>query len=71
MLNNAPPTEILLTREAAAHLRAAESTLEKWRIRGDGPPFIRIGSRKVGYLRADLDRWLEGRRCRSTSEPTP
>jgi predicted DNA-binding transcriptional regulator AlpA len=70
MLNNAPPTEILLTREASSYLHASESTLEKWRIRGDGPPFIRIGSRKVGYLRTDLDEWLASRRRTSTSEPT-
>jgi predicted DNA-binding transcriptional regulator AlpA len=68
MQTNAPPTEILLTREAAAHLRAAESTLEKWRIRGDGPPFIRIGPRKIAYRLSDLDSWLETRRSRSTSE---
>jgi predicted DNA-binding transcriptional regulator AlpA len=68
MHTNAPPTEILLTREAAAHLRAAESTLEKWRIRGDGPPFIRIGPRKIAYRLSDLDAWLEARRSRSTSE---
>jgi predicted DNA-binding transcriptional regulator AlpA len=68
MHTNATPTEILLTREAAAHLRAAESTLEKWRIRGDGPPFIRIGPRKIAYRLSDLDSWLETRRSRSTSE---
>lgn len=69
MLTNATPSDILLTPEASTHLHISESTLEKWRIRGDGPPFIRLGSRKVGYLRADLDEWLASRRRRSTSEP--
>jgi predicted DNA-binding transcriptional regulator AlpA len=62
------PVEILLTREAAEHVKLSASSLEKFRVRGDGPPFIRIGARKVGYLRGDLDRWIEGRRRTSTSE---
>jgi predicted DNA-binding transcriptional regulator AlpA len=70
MNTNATPSDILLTPEASIYIRAGESTLEKWRLRGDGPPFIRIGSRKIGYLRADLDQWLASRRRGSTSEPT-
>ncbi len=63
-----PTTDILLTLEAAEHIRSSKSTLEKWRLRGEGPPFILIGSRKVGYFRADLDDWLASRRRGSTSE---
>jgi predicted DNA-binding transcriptional regulator AlpA len=62
------PLEILLTAEAAEHVKLSASSLEKARVRGDGPPFIRIGSRKVGYLAADLDKWLESRRRTSTSD---
>ncbi|MCP4408801.1 MAG: helix-turn-helix domain-containing protein [Gammaproteobacteria bacterium] len=42
-------------------------TLEKWRITGEGPPFIKIG-RSVRYDEADLDAWIDERRRSSTSD---
>ena len=59
----------LRTPEAADYLGYAESTLEKKRVTGDGPPFIRLG-RLVVYDSRDLDAWLAERRARSTSERT-
>jgi predicted DNA-binding transcriptional regulator AlpA len=59
----------LRTPDAADYLGYAESTLEKKRLTGDGPPFIRLG-RVIVYDTRDLDNWLAGRRARSTSEPT-
>jgi predicted DNA-binding transcriptional regulator AlpA len=62
------PTRIKLTPDTAIYIGAKPGFLEKKRLSGDGPPFIRIGSRKVGYLTEDLDRWLESRRRTSTSD---
>ncbi len=56
------------TREAAQYLATTPGWLEKRRCDGGGPPFIRLGSRAVGYLVEDLDRWLESRRRTSTSD---
>lgn len=53
---------ILRTPEAARHLGLAPATLETWRVRGHGPPFVRLG-RAVGYERAALDAWVDGRAC--------
>jgi predicted DNA-binding transcriptional regulator AlpA len=62
-------SEVLTTEQAAAHLALGRSTLEKWRCTGDGPKFIRLGPRRVGYRQRDLDEWLDSRpRCSSTSE---
>jgi predicted DNA-binding transcriptional regulator AlpA len=58
---------ILRTPEAAAYLKLAQPTLEKYRVRGEGPPFVKIGPRVVGYRRTDLDAWLANRVCMSTS----
>ena len=58
----------LRTPEAATYLGYAESTMEKKRLVGDGPPFIRLG-RLIVYDTRDLDIWLAERRARSTSEP--
>jgi hypothetical protein len=59
---------VLLTpREAAMRLRVSESFLAKARMRGDGPPFIRIG-RSIRYCEADLVQWMRWRQRLSTSE---
>ena len=57
----------LRTPAAANYLGYAESTLEKKRLTGDGPPFIRLG-RVIVYDTRDLDSWLAQRRTRSTSQ---
>ena len=58
------------TPEAAKYVALAESTLTKMRLKtdGSGPPFVKLGSRAVAYRKADLDRWLEARVRRSTSD---
>lgn len=61
------PNQKLETPEAAAYVGNATKTLEKWRVVGGGPRFIKNG-RKVVYEVADLDAWLESRRHYSTSE---
>jgi len=54
--------------EAAPYIGLSVSTLAKQRLRGDGPKFIRLSARAIGYLQADLDEWLAAKRCSSTSE---
>jgi predicted DNA-binding transcriptional regulator AlpA len=58
---------ILRTRHAAPYVGLAESTLEKMRVVGNGPPFVRLGARAVGYRPEDLDLWLERRQVSNTS----
>jgi predicted DNA-binding transcriptional regulator AlpA len=59
---------VLRTPDAALYLGLTASTLEKMRLTGDGPPFVRLGARAVGYARDDLDAFVDaGRRC-STSD---
>jgi hypothetical protein len=43
--------------EAAAHLRVGTSTLAKWRMRGEGPPYHRCGPRIIIYYDDELDAW--------------
>ena len=62
-------SEIMNTPEAAQHLRLGRSTLEKLRCFGGGPKFVKLGQRRVGYLRQDLDAWVAARpRLANTSE---
>ena len=53
---------ILRTPEAAKYLGLSSSTLEKQRLAGAGPRFLRLGKRAVGYDLHDLDTWLDERR---------
>lgn len=58
----------LRTPDAAVHLGLSARTLEKHRIYGTGPQYLKLGGRVV-YTIADLDAWAENGRRRSTSDP--
>ena len=58
---------ILRTPEAAKYVGLSASTLEKLRLLGQGPAWLRLGARAVGYDIAVLDRWLDGRARRPES----
>ncbi len=63
------PDILLPTADAAGLLSVSERTLESFRLRGGGPPFILIGRRAVRYRRGDLLAWIDSRRRVSTSDP--
>lgn len=54
-------------KEAAEFLRVGTSFLAKARMRGDGPPYIKIG-RSIRYSEAALIQWMKSRQKLSTSE---
>jgi hypothetical protein len=43
--------------------------MEKMRLRGDGPPYAKLG-RMVIYAIGDLDAWVNARKRMSTLEPS-
>lgn len=59
---------ILRTPGAAKYLSLSISTLNKMRLRGDGPRYLKLGSHAVAYDLEDLDAWINERRRWSTSE---
>jgi hypothetical protein len=48
---------LLTTVEAAAFLRKAKATLEKWRCKGGGPPYSKQGG-SILYRLIDLESWV-------------
>ncbi|HEY8535206.1 MAG TPA: helix-turn-helix domain-containing protein [Vicinamibacterales bacterium] len=54
--------------EAAELLGLAPRTLQTWRHRGEGPPYVRISSRCIRYRVADLEAWAAGLVQRSTPD---
>jgi predicted DNA-binding transcriptional regulator AlpA len=59
---------VLRTPAAANYVGLAESKLEKKRLDGTGPRFIRLGTRAVGYDIEDLDAYINAGRRASTSD---
>lgn len=63
--------DLLTTGEAAEHLRVSIPTLERMRLAGNGPAFIKMGAGlrgRVVYRREDLDTYVLSRRRLSTSD---
>jgi len=61
----------LTTIEAAAYLRLSPRTLERFRVEGTGPKFLKAGAGKrarVLYDPVELQAWLTRFAYQSTSE---
>ena len=53
--------------EAAAYLGVSKSWLDKHRVHGGGPAYLKIG-RRVVYDLNDLEAFAAGKRLRNTSD---
>jgi hypothetical protein len=53
--------------QAATYTSLSKSSLDKLRIYGGGPLYIKVGARVV-YDSVDLDTWLIGRKVANTSQ---
>lgn len=60
--------KLLTPAEVADFLRVGRRTLEQWRNRGGGPPYIRVAPNCVRYSHGQLTEWLGVRTFRHTSE---
>ncbi len=58
---------LLVPKEAAQRLKLSVSWLAKARMRGDGPPYTKLG-RSIRYPEPGLLQWMKGRMRTSTSE---
>jgi predicted DNA-binding transcriptional regulator AlpA len=58
---------MLTPKETASVFKVSLSWLAKARMRGDGPPFMRIGH-SIRYSEAALHQWMKSRQRLSTSE---
>lgn len=47
--------------EAAARLKLSTRSLQRYRVIGGGPPFTRIGARKIAYSEQGIREWAEAR----------
>ena len=58
---------LLNQRATAAYLSISERTLERWRVSGTGPAFVKM-NRRVAYRQTDLIEWINSRVRQSTSD---
>ena len=67
--NNPEDPDLLLKEEDAGHLlNLSVRTLQAWRIRLAGPPFVQVG-RAVRYRRRDLIAWIDANTIGSGRRP--
>lgn len=60
--------KLLSTKEVSELTGLSTSTLEKRRLSGEKPRFIKLGARRVGYVLADIEAWIDEQRRSSTSD---
>jgi hypothetical protein len=58
---------MLNVKQAAEYTGLSKSSLDKLRIFGGGPLYIKVGARVV-YDRVDLESWLAGKKIANTSQ---
>jgi len=58
---------LLTTEETAELLRLSVSWLAKARMRGDGPPFVKLGG-SVRYVESSVVRWMRAQQRLSTTD---
>jgi excisionase family DNA binding protein len=49
---------LITTAEAATYLTLSPRTLENWRTRQEGPPYVKMGT-AIRYDTAALSKWIE------------
>ena len=59
---------LMTTKNVAKRTGISKSTLEKLRLTGNGPVFLKRG-KSVFYTEQDIVNWLQASRRRSTSDP--
>jgi excisionase family DNA binding protein len=63
-------SRLVTERDAAELLGVSVRTLQKWRLQGNGPQFVKLGH-AVRYDVKDLEAYIERARRRSTSDSAP
>ena len=65
-------SRLLSTKQAADIIGCGESTLEKMRVFGGGPKYVKLSKSRRGrvvYDPVDIEAWVADRKRSNTSEP--
>jgi len=58
--------QILMPEAFCIAANCSLRTAARWRMNGSGPPFIKLGPRRIGYRRSAVEAWLSDRERHST-----
>ena len=61
-------TTLVRPEAAAQRLGVSPSTLAKWRMTGDGPPFRKLSARCVRYALDDLEAYMRAKSQQTTAD---
>ena len=64
----AAPTQLLSREQIQEQYGLTRRWLEQAALKGNGPAYVKIGSRTVRYRREEIECWLAVREVRSTSD---
>lgn len=67
--DKAPSSKLIDEQKLADWLGESVSTIQKWRVKGDGPKFVK-NPKSIRYKVGDVRDWIEKRTVSSTSEAT-
>ncbi len=56
------PTEVLTKKDLCKQLKVSMRTIERWMAEGILPPPLRIGPRSPRWRKAEIEKWMDGRR---------
>lgn len=69
-MNTAPQPELLTPRQLAARWGLSEKTLERWRMLGSGPVFLKLGGRVLyQVVEVEAHEIKRTRRCTAGNQP--
>jgi hypothetical protein len=51
----------LTERQFCDRYQASPRTAQRWRVTGDGPPFVRLGRHKIAHRLSDAEAWANDR----------
>ncbi len=52
---------VLTEKQMLDWLGIASATASRWRAIGEGPPYVQLGPRRIGYRRIAIEQWLAAR----------
>lgn len=58
---------LLDPRQAAEMIGVSPASLARWRVQGDGPPYLKLGG-SVRYRLSSVEQWLTASERRSTAD---
>jgi hypothetical protein len=54
-------SDYLTEKQFCRRYHVSPRTAQRWRVTGDGPPFVRLGPHKIVYRLRDAETWAAGR----------